>query len=152
MTDKRFFKEIDHTADLQVEIYGNHIHELFRNAVKTLYALLDIDPLIDEVQEGPFTSQNIEIYGYDREDVIIRLMGECLYLAVEENKQILVDSVFLDGPLPEEGQYSLRIDGRCRPLTPAMLKGRKEIKAVTYHGVKIEQKTHGLVATIILDT
>ena len=95
---KPFFKELDHTADLGVEIYGQDVEDLFRNAVHALYVLLGFPETTDDtlVRSG----QTLKVEGQDQEDALVRLLGDLLYRADVEKERFFPEKVFLRVPWP----------------------------------------------------
>jgi len=147
-TPKKHFKELDHTADLRVEIIGNSQEDLFLNAIHTLYALLGI-------VTGPMTTQGrsweiIKIHGIDREDVLVRLLGELLYYAVTDKKKFVPEKVCFDKD-GKEGNIALSVEGKWLPYKEADRKRANDIKAVTYHDTAIWQTPAGYFARVVMD-
>ena len=152
MTDKVFFKEIDHTADLRVEIYGSDMADLFRNAANTLYRLLNINPFPALPCQDESDGEILNILGQDKEDVLIKMMGELLFQVLEAKKQFLTSKVVFKVPSGEKEEITATLEGRWHPVAREAFKGMKEIKAVTYYDVKIERGSKGLTATVVMDT
>ena len=152
MTDEIFYKEMDHTADLRVEIYGRDLADLFRNAVKTIYRVLNIDPSSELPCREEGVVDIFNVYGLDKEDALIKLMGELLYLAMEEHKQLIVDTVQVNASSPEGYGFMATLEGRWHSLEKEAFGEIKEIKAVTYHDANIEQQAQGFTATVVMDT
>jgi SHS2 domain-containing protein len=147
-TDRKSpFKELNHTADLRIEIVGKDEHELFRNAVASLYVLLGL-PVVGD-PGGCLPAAKLRIEGQDREEALVQLLGELLYRATEERRQFMVDALSVGKQ--EEGSFSVALSGHWRSVTEDETKGKREIKAVTYHGLRIRETQRGLSARVVLD-
>jgi len=135
------FEFIEHTADIGVRIYGDTLEDLFCNAAAALFSLLrDAKPTLN-------ISKDIKLDDETYEDLLVNWLNE------------LIAQVFADRFLA--GQYMLSIshDGRLKRLE-AKLKGEgnidfekinMEVKAATYHNLKITQSERGYVAEVIFD-
>ncbi len=145
---KPFFKELDHTADLGVEIYGQDVEDLFRNAVHALYVLLGFPETTDDtlVRSG----QTLKVEGQDQEDALVRLLGDLLYRADVEKERFFPEKVFLIRD-SETGSVSVRIKGGWQDVSPEDRSGGREIKAVTYHRTEICRSPQGFVARLVMD-
>lgn len=145
---KKTFKELDHTGDLRVEIYGDGVEDLFLNAVHALYAMLGLPKQREHAQGRG--GETLKVLGQDWEDALVRLLGELLYRFEAEKLRFSAVRVLVNRD-PGSGSVSVRVRGRWRPLSPReRLKGR-EIKAVTYHDTEIRRGRQGLVARVVMD-
>ena len=149
-TDRKApFKELDHTADLRVEIRGKDEQELFRNAVESLYLLLGLQAVSDRRDVVP--GERLEIQGQDPEEALVGLLGELLYRATAERQRLNLQE--LSVRRGEEGEEGCRVDvrGGWETLTAGEMAGQREIKAVTYHDVQIRRTKRGWVARVVMD-
>ena len=130
----------DHTADLGLEIYGRDERELFSNAAFAIFdAMTDIDDVaIKEKRE-------VAVEGSDREDLLVNFLREVLSLYNVEGFLIRQFSIVrLD-------DYHLTGEAKGEFFDPGKHSINMEIKAVTYHGVKIGFTPEGLMGRIICD-
>jgi SHS2 domain-containing protein len=149
-TDRKVpFRELDHTADLRVEIRGKDEQELFRNAVESLYLLLGLQAVSDRRNAVP--SERLEIRGQDPEEALVGLLGELLYRATTEGKRLNLQE--LSVRRGEEGVDGCWVDvrGGWETLRNGEMAGQREIKAVTYHDVQIRRAKRGWVARVVMD-
>lgn len=149
-TDRKSpFRELDHTADLRVEIRGRDEQELFRNAVESLYLLLGLEAVSDRRDAVP--AERLEIQGQDPEEALIALLGELLYRATAERQRLNLQE--LSVRRGEEGAEgcSVVVRGGWETLTDGEMAGQREIKAVTYHDVQIRRSKRGWVARVVMD-
>jgi len=144
-----FFKELDHTADLCVDIYGNHKPDLFKNAIFTLYILLNLEKALDK-DDSPSTDA-LTVYGLDLEDALVRLLGELLYRSTEDKTVLLPKEVFLERTLLEEKGWQVKVTGSWRHIENEENRNKREIKAVTYHDICIRLTPDGYAARVVMD-
>jgi SHS2 domain-containing protein len=143
------FRELEHTADLRVEIVGRNEKDLFANAIESLYALLGL-PIVSKGREQGVVEE-LEISGSDPEEALVGLLGEILYRATVERKRINLHE--LSAPLSGKGASGCRIvvRGVWQALTEEEMADLREIKAVTYHDVRIRRTRGGLAARVVMD-
>jgi len=134
------YKTFDHTADLGVEICGPDRNQLFINAGRTLFHLICGTSAIDEKAALQVTAE-----GSGYEDLMVSWLRELLYL--HQVKGYLL-SAFIIHQLDENRLIATvtgeQFDARRHELL-------REIKAVTYHQLKIEQGEEGWTARIVFD-
>ncbi len=130
------FKPVPHTADLALWVKGENLVDLFETAARGMFSLLtDLKGIKEE------ETRQIQLEGENWEDLMVRWLNELLYL--QENGYLFSRFKILN-------------------LTPyhlqAILKGEKikphhsiqtEIKAATYHGLRIDEKNPEI--TLIFD-
>jgi SHS2 domain-containing protein len=143
------FRELNHVGDLRVEIYGKTEEDLFQNAVRCLYCLLGLPDL--PLSDTPLpASTPLNFAGMDREDVLVQLLGELLFVAVTEKRRWIPGKCTCGIPR-DSRSVSLVVEGTWKDLPPEDSKGNTEIKAVTYHDTKIVRQPRGYVATVVMD-
>jgi SHS2 domain-containing protein len=144
------FKELDHTADLRVEIFGRDEPELFRNALDSLYVLLGLPVVSDP--SGLVEVDKLRILGQDPEESLVQLLGELLYRATVERQQLTLDTLTVRRGGEGGGLCEVLVTGRWRTLHDEEMTDKREIKAVTYHNVEIRRTQMGFSAKLVLDT
>jgi SHS2 domain-containing protein len=132
------FEEFEHAADLGLRARGRTMGELFANAARGMLDFLGSG-------NGPPGGEEavIETEGLDPEHLLVRWLSEILYLYREgkEASGFLFDSI---------GKTSLK--ARCRLANlPGGFAPKKEIKLVTHHGARIEEKEGFLQAEVVFD-
>ena len=130
------FKEIEHTADVALRVWGRDLTELFVNAAHGL-AWLIADP--ETVQ--PDKRVSIELNGYDTETLLVSWLGELLYLNERDG---IVLTVF---ELKEVTSAHLLGTARGGPAVET----RHHIKAVTFNEMDVRQTENGLETVIVFD-
>ena len=135
------YREINHDADLGLEVSGADLADLFGTAAAGAFSLF-----IEEGGGGGKSDESyqLELEAPTAEDLLVSFLSELVYH---------FDSL---GVLPQD----IRIDSISEQTLKATVRGRLfnardrlllEIKNVTYHNLKIEPGTTGLKATIIFD-
>ena len=128
---------IDHTADIGMRVSAPTVTALFEEAA---YALVDIM----RARTGKDNVYlRIETQGIDRVDLLVRWLQEVLYLV--EVKGFRIKELHVQKLLDTEIQAAAK-----GTYSGGLLE--KEIKAVTYHNLQIQEVDNAFVTTIILDT
>ena len=144
------FKELDHTADLRIEIVGRDEPELFRNAVDSLYVLLGVP--VASHHSGLREVDKLRILGRDPEESLVQLLGELLYRATVERQQLILGTLSVRRGGEGGGVCEVLVTGRWRTLHDEEMLDKREIKAVTYHNVEIRRTRKGFSARLVMDT
>lgn len=137
---KPTFEIIDHTADLGIGVSGANLKELFQNASHAMMRIM----LKQGPEENGETVQ-ISLQGADLSDLMVRWLGEILYILQGENR--LVTQAKINRITPK------RLDARIKtiPFSSAKHEILTEIKAVTYHQIHVIRKGRLWKARIIFD-
>ena len=140
MSTPDYYTLLDHTADLGIKVRGTDLIELFENAGKTLlHLMIKADP-----SEKP-DSTKISLAGDDLADLMVRWLGEILYLVDGEN--LMVTKISIDSLTPTRLKATLE----TVPFDPKIHKIQREIKAVTYHQIDVAEKGDIWEARVIFD-
>jgi len=134
------YEIFEHTADLGIRVSAEDINTLFIEAGKALFSVI-VENLSEVHNEQERT---IEILGSDREYLFFDWLSELLYL-FEIGK--LLCSEF-DVAVTETG---LKAKVRGEPVDSQRHLLSHEVKAVTYHHLRVEQTSRGWEAEVILD-
>ncbi len=153
MSNFTAFREMEHTADLALQIFGRNIEELFYNAYLGFYHLVFSKPeIINEFSNFSNHGQKIKILRFEDnnlEDLLHSFLSELNYY-LQSKKKIFY-------PLHQltfhqsSGQFELKIECGEAKLPDRYLNEVTEIKAVTYHGLKIMNENGIWTATVIFD-
>ncbi len=129
------FEELEHTADWAFRAYGQNLEELFENAAYALFAL-------EGVAGGRVSSErDVSVSGIDYESLLVNWLSELLYL--QETRGETYSQFTIQSLRPTA--LTAKVQGaQSGPLN-------KFIKAITYHGLKIEQTPEGWQATVVVD-
>jgi SHS2 domain-containing protein len=129
------FRELDHTADRVLEIWGPDLSTLLEQAARGMYSLMGMI-----LQSEPRMIKVLQIQIAEPEMLLVKFLQEILYLAEMETLGF--------------DHYELKLDGKGLTAVLAGAKYEsleKEIKAVTYHNLKIEHSRPGLSVKIVFD-
>lgn len=138
------FELIDHTADVGIKAWGITLTELFENAAKGMFHIISCGkgPL-----KGERVKKNLEIKNNTDtlEDLLVSWLSELLYIFNKE--KICLDNFKIAG-LNNSG-LSAEIEGSSIDLYQS--NNYTEVKAVTFHNLKIEEDVEGFNCAIIFD-
>ena len=142
------YELVPHTADLKMLAYGTTMQELFRNALKGMFACIKpksshITYKGDEPIIKSYTTEHkVVTRSMDQETLLVDFLSDCLYLSDIHNEAYF-DARFsvLDTTELEATIYGVGIEGF----------EVVEIKAVTYHDLKLEQIDGVWRATLVFD-
>jgi SHS2 domain-containing protein len=127
--------EIEHTADWELLVWGPNLASLLEQAARGMYALSQMN-----LGTGPRVRREFEISFADGESLIVDFLSELLYFAEEEN--LAFDGFHIQA---EETACKFRVSGA------PILEQAKEIKAVTFHQLKVRETETGLAVNIVFD-
>jgi SHS2 domain-containing protein len=131
---------LDHTADLRVAFRGPDLRALFENAAKAL-----MDLMLMGVSSETSAPVAISVAGDDLPDLMVRWLGEILYLLEGEGRVVIsleinrLSTTILDATV------------NTVPFDPAVHEIRNDIKAVTYHQIEVAEKGDHWEAKVIFD-
>ena len=141
------YEWIDHTADVGLRVYGKDLDELFVHAAK---GLLDLIVVIGTVQKRMKVVVKVNASSLD--ELFVAWLRELLYL-VSTRQMVMCDfqirRLHQRKRTTEPFQLEAEAWGEKIDLKTHILK--KEVKAVTYHGLSLRQKKRGWVAEVIFD-
>jgi SHS2 domain-containing protein len=129
------YREIEHTADWELEVWALDLPGLFEQAARGMYALAGL-----RLKQKPCVSRSLEISAEDAESLLVSFLSELLHFIEQEglafNRFIIKsDKVKLHAVL--YGGLVENVD--------------KEIKAVTFHNLQVNQTENGLQVNIVFD-
>jgi len=129
------YKFLDHPADIKIQSFGKDLAELFTNSALGMMAFLY------ETDDVKITrTDHIEIEADNLESLLIDWLSEILYLSDTHYRNYCDYKItFID-----EKKIIAEV-GSGEAVA------KNDIKAVTYHDLKIEKKDHEWVATVVYD-
>lgn len=134
------YKSLEHTADIGFFIYGKDLRQLFRHAAEVFGNIVS-----DLKSVTPGVSQEIHIRAADREELLVRFLSELLFLF---DSQKLLFSSFRFEKLNDK---ELICEAKGEVFDATRHPFKTELKAVTYHQLKVEERPEGLRAKVIFD-
>ena len=134
------FEILDHTADLGIVVTGDDLKDLFQNAADAMLRIM-----LERLPEKGGKTHDISIKSNDLPDLMVRWLGEILYLFEGENR--LVTQTKIHDITPDH------LDARIKTVhfSPTRHELVTEIKAVTYHQIEVIGKAGLWRARIIFD-
>jgi SHS2 domain-containing protein len=137
---KKDFEFIDHTADIGILAYGEDMKQLFANAARGLFSIItNLDSVA--VKE----SRDIQVTAPDPEVLLVNWLNELIYLF--DAREILFNRFEITS-LTETG---LKAKASGEKINLAKHELKTQVKAATYHMLKIEQDEDGWKAQVIFD-
>ena len=130
------FRELDHTADLAVEVWGEDFAGLLANAAVAVFALEGLPAVAGEPAR-----RELRITTFDREALVVDWLNEILYLSEMQGELYTSFEI----TMVSDAEMSAVVSGyRGRPT-------KRWIKAVTYYGLRIEDSPGRCAARIVFD-
>jgi SHS2 domain-containing protein len=134
------YEQFEHTADLGLRIIAPNLNQLFAEAGECLFSVIVDDPTAIR-ERSEFT---LAIEGTDK-----------AYLLFDWLKELLL-RFDRDGMLFTRFEVSVRDDGLSariagEPFDPARHALLREVKAITYHDLIVEESAEGWQAEVIVD-
>ena len=134
------YELIDHTADIGVRAFGRTLEELFRNAAIGMFEIIaDLDSICTvESKMIQLTAQNVEdLYLSWHQELLFRsAVDRCVY------KEFTFDTL---------SETELKATVRGERFHPERQSLKKEVKAVTYHELKVQKTGEGWIGEVIFD-
>lgn len=134
------YETFDHTADIGLRILTPELPSLFVEAGQALFSM--IVPDLDSVA-GQQTVE-VEVAGNQLDYLLFDWLNELLYLF--ESRQLLLSQ--FDVQMTDGG---LRAQCRGETMDPDRHRLEHEVKAITYHGLKLQRQDDGYLAEVIVD-
>ncbi len=134
------FEVIDHTADIGIIAYGADIKQVFANAALGLFTLMaDTDDFKEDIE------RELKLSAEDVEVLLVEWLNELIYIFDVEHiffRRFEVDEL-----------TSTQIKARCfgEKVKTSQHKLKREIKAATYHMLKINKEDVGYKVQVIFD-
>ena len=129
------FKDIEHTADWDLQVWAPDILILLEQSARGMYTLSDTI-----LAREPRLVREFEFPYRDRESLIVDFLSELLFLGEDEEIGFDTYQISVDGD-----KYKFSVSGA--PIA----KRSREIKAVTYHGMEVCKTVRGLEVNIVFD-
>ncbi|MBN1446382.1 MAG: archease [Bacteroidetes bacterium] len=140
------FEEIDHTADVGLRVFACSLDELVMQAARGMLHLMleDAGSALQVTADGE--KLQIAVEAETPDELLHVWLSELLF-------QMTVTGTFpVDFTVETCTPSELRVLIDLVPLTKDMAAAATEIKAVTWHGLSVEQTADGWQAQVIFDT
>jgi SHS2 domain-containing protein len=134
------YELFEHTADLGLRMRAGDLDRLFEDAASALFSVILANPeSVEAVEEMTF-----RIEGTRRDDLLVDWLAELLF--VFDTRRMVF------------GRFEVRVHdthveatARGEPIDPARHELDMEVKAITYHQLKVERDGDGWLAEVIVD-
>lgn len=130
------FELIPHIADVRLRVTASSMEELFRDAMRGMYAVMRAEPGSRPVQ------RNIAVHdSADTTSLLVDFLNEVLHRAH------VAREMFTDASFARFDETSL--DATLTGVTPASFE--EDVKAVTYHEAEVRREGEGWTTMLVFD-
>ena len=134
------YEPIDHTADIGIRVKGKDLKELFKKAALALFDILAVrKPACAKAETAFKITQSAD----SREELFINWLNELLSLSSAK----LV--IFTGFKITGLSACAIEASATAEPMKHFTV--NSEIKAATYHQLKLSKEAFGWQAEVILD-
>jgi len=140
MATSEKYELIEHTADLGIRIKGKDLKCLFENAASSLFDII-AQSKIKEIPEKRIFK--IKQKAENLQELFINWLNELISLAFTKS------IIFSDFEIKKITENSL--EATVLALDMGNFELKKEVKAATYHDLKLSKTNRGWVAEVIFD-
>jgi SHS2 domain-containing protein len=130
------YREIEHTADWQLEAWAPDLAGLLEQCARGMQALSGVRL---DMQAEPI-GHTLQLSAADPESLLVSFLSELLFISEQGGLGFERFDLRLEG-------LNLRARLRSRPLTGLS----KEVKAVTYHNLEIASSPEGFRTRVVFD-
>jgi SHS2 domain-containing protein len=134
------FELFEHTADLGLRVRAPDLDGLFRDAARGLVAMI-VEPAPHGRPEG---RRVIEVRGERRDFLLVDWLSELLYHFETQHQLPGTIDVTVE-------RTGVRATVDWFPIDDRNYRLLHEVKAVTYHGLRVERTGDGWLAEVIVD-
>lgn len=137
MSIKAFgFKEIEHTADWALRVWAPDLSTLFVQTAAGMYSLAQV-----QLKTGEQITRSIRLQAPDAESLLVLFLEEILFYGEQNDEGFDRIEVTIDQDFLLEAQISGGI----------ISSRQKEIKAVTFHNLAIQETGVGYQVEVVFD-
>ncbi len=141
------YELIEHTADIGIRVKGKDLKEIFKNAALAMFDIMaekkpETRPTFGGCPEKP---ENIvlEQKAENPEELFVNWLNELLSLSATK------ELIFNEFKIKKIDEHNLEVEVEGEPIKNYRV--NTEIKAATYHALKIEKSKSGWQAEVIFD-
>ncbi len=135
----RGFRLLPHTADLRVEARGPDLPALFAESVQALFSLL-----VDRRTVRAAAERTLHVRGESPEEALYLLLREAFLLLALDGYLVRSARVTMNGT-------AAQLIAAGEPYDASRHAVRREIKAVTAHGLSVGTDRRSFVARFVVD-
>ena len=134
------YELFEHTADVGLRMRAADLKGLMEDAGHALFSVITAN--LDDVR--PVQQVQVEIVGDQADELLRDWLGELLYIF--HTRHLLLSRFEV-----ELTQPGLKATAWGEPVDPGRHQLDVEIKAVTWHGLTVQQEADGWMAEVIVD-
>jgi len=134
------YEQVPHTADIAIKAYGKDLRELFSN---TAYGMFDIIADLEGLEKKVKIDLNLE--APSREELLILWLDELLYNFYTKG------IIFFEFDIIDISDTRITAHAHGRHIGENRNRLKTEIKAATYHDLKIEENEVEYSVEVIFD-
>jgi SHS2 domain-containing protein len=139
------YEIFEHTADFGIRVRASSLDELFVDAARGLFSSMVVNlDAVQAVEQVP-----VQLDADDIEGLLHGWLGELLYTFSARRLALVKFDVRIQGEAPIFSGLSGTAWGE--PIDLARHEIDVEVKAITWHALKVEQQADGWMAEIIVD-
>jgi len=137
------FEILEHKADLKIKVFGSSLEELFKNAVLAMASILK-KPELEVRSQKPEDREFLKVESLDKETLLIDFLNEILAKSQINKKIYKVENIKI-----KVFQKNAALEAELIGYPTEHFD--EDIKAATYHNLKISQKDDKFEAVILFD-
>jgi SHS2 domain-containing protein len=135
------YETFEHTADLGLRIRADDLDGLFAEAGRGLFSMIVAN--LDDMR--PLEEVSLGVVGAELDYLLFDWLNELLYI-FETRRLVLAQ---FEVKVADGG---VQATARGEPFDPGRHRSEHEVKAITYHELKVEQQVDGTwLAEVIVD-
>ena len=134
------FRILEHPSDLGIEAWGPTLSDAFRQSAFGLVSII-VDPATVRERE----EKRLQVSGSGTDNLLVRWLSELLYLYDGE------DFLMANVEITSLNDFSVEAVVRGERLDPVRHQSRLDVKAITYHQLKVTQENGIWAARVFLD-
>jgi SHS2 domain-containing protein len=136
MRRQAHYSWLDHTADLMIRVKGGSEADLYESAA------LALTEIIAQDLDGDEETLAIEVNGETAADRLVALLRELIYRFDTEALLVVAAKAVVDGARLALQAHAIRFD-------PQRHHGLREVKAVTYHELRVWREANTWLADVV---
>jgi SHS2 domain-containing protein len=130
----------DHAADKGIIVHADHLTELYAGAAIGMFAgMYDLEGVV------PSLTREVSVTAADCESLMVVWLQELIFWFEVE------DELYTDVEVRDVTETSLTATLRGRKLSPEIVQIGAAVKAVTYHGLSVQEVSDGWEAVLLFD-
>ena len=133
------FREVDHSGDVGLEVWGATLSELLANATRGLCGLMTWSVV------RRASARRVEVQAADAQELLVDWLS-ALILSASIHAELYAGA---DVTVDEDGVAGGLLHGEA--LDPSRHELRFDVKAATYHDILLEQTAAGYHARVVFD-